>query len=130
MQRHLADIHLFEGQILGRTLRWASVAASGLSALWVPLLIGLVYRCKLTVHPFPVLGKFSPFSFHFQLINSLLHAAPFFALLAAGLLAGAWYTSKSNEANRTAAVLFATSIAVSVLMVAGNPANYFSWFMS
>lgn len=130
MQRPFASVEDLEDGTLCRLLRWSSGLASVLSAVWVPLLLFLILRCKLTGAPIPVLGKFAPFRFHFALTDRMLSVSPFFVVSALILLVTARYVSRNTESVRSTALLLGASVAVSVVFAAGNPGGYFTWLLS
>ena len=111
-------------------LRWSSVAASALSAVWIVLLAALVVRCKSSGEPFPVLAKFSPFHNHLMLTDHWLTAFPLFALLAALLVGAAWYYERSFRSVRRSVAADAVLVLLSLLVMLINPGGYFSWFLS
>jgi hypothetical protein len=111
-------------------LRWSSVAAAAMSAVWIGLLAALVARCKMSGQPFPVLAKFSPFHNHLVLTDRSLTLFPAFALMAAFLLGTAWFLERNFRPLQTPAAASALLLLASPLVILFNPGGYFSWFLS
>ncbi len=111
-------------------LFWGSAGAACFSWAWLVLLTALVIRCKLSVQPFPVLAKFSPFRNHLVATDRMLQMFPVLALLALALIGIAWYRERSFQAVRPAVIVIGVSILVSILAIALNPGGYLSWFLS
>ena len=130
MSREFVSAGMLEDGASSRLLRAASIIASGLSATWTVLLVGLVIRCRATVHPYPVLAKFAPFKFHFHFTEAMLRASPIFAALAVLLLLCARHLSKNDDSNRCAGWVLGASVLAGILVAAGNPAGIFSWLLS
>jgi hypothetical protein len=116
--------------LLSRLLRGASLVFSGLSVAWIALLLALVLRCRIAVHPFPALAKFSPLGLHYQLTLTMLRSAPIFALLSLVFVLGAWRLSKNEDSNRLTGIVLGACLAASLFFVAGNPAGFFSWLLN
>jgi hypothetical protein len=99
-----------------------------LPATWIVLLASLMIRTHdSNWRPLYPMAKLSPYTIHFTATQVCFLAAPL--LVIASLVQIIWLYRRQAEVSATrAAIALACSLGLSVLVVALNPAGWFTWF--